>query len=114
MALPIAPPPTMTTRRPLIACVPVAMRGRSRRRYVERDALRERQAVAVVDRVGRPAHVALPRVRSRFTAAAGVLLAAEGAADLRAGGPDVDIGDAAVASRRGEKDLGLLQVPRED
>src|SRR5690606_36414915 len=62
---------------------------------VELDALCQRQRVGVVDGVGLAAHVRAPRIRARLATAAGVLLAAEGAADLGAGGADVDVGDAA-------------------
>src|SRR6478609_9414837 len=63
---------------------------------VELHALGERQLAAVVDRVGRAAHVRLPAVRARFASAAGFLLAAERAADLGARRADVDVRDAAV------------------
>src|SRR5690349_9325129 len=53
--------------------------------------LRERQFGRVVDGVGRPAHVRLPRVRARLAPAAGLLLAAEGSADLGSGRPDVHV-----------------------
>ena len=53
-----------------------------------------------VDGAGLAAHVGLPGVGARLAAAAGLLLAAEGAADLGARGADVDVGDAAVASPR--------------
>jgi hypothetical protein len=55
-------------------------------------------ARAVVDRVGRAAHVALPGVGAGLAAAAGLLLAAERAADLGARRADVDVGDAAVGA----------------
>src|SRR5256885_12604550 len=55
--------------------------------------------------VGGAAHVGLPRVGAGFAAAAGLLLAPEGAADLGARGADVDVGDAAI--RGGEEALGL-------
>src|SRR6188472_671428 len=80
----------------------------------ELDALRQRQVLAVVDRAGLPAHVGLPGVGARLAAAAGFLLAAEGAADLGARGADVDVGDAAVAARGGEELLGRAHVERED
>src|SRR6478752_10205021 len=73
---------------------------------IELDALRERQCVGVVDRVRLPAHVRLPCVRTRLAAAAGFLLAAEGAADLGTGRADVDVRDAAVGACRGEVLLG--------
>jgi hypothetical protein len=46
--------------------------------------------------VGLPAHVGFPGVGAGFAAAAGFLLSAEGATDLRTGGADVDVGDATV------------------
>src|SRR4051812_32144021 len=82
--------------------------------HVEVDALRERKLAPVVDRVGGAAHIALPRIRAGFPPAAGLLLAAEGAADLRAGGADVHVGDAAVRAGRGEKQLRFADVGGED
>jgi two-component system sensor histidine kinase PhoQ len=67
---------------------------------------------APVDGVGLPAHVGLPGVRAGLAAAAGVLLAAEGAADLGARGADVHVGDAAVAAAGGQEPLGVLQAGR--
>src|SRR5262252_5236136 len=67
-------------------------------RSSEADALRERQRVRAVDGAGLPAHVGLPAVAARLAPAAGVLLAAEGAADLRAARADVHVGDAAIAA----------------
>src|SRR4051794_5022302 len=49
---------------------------------VEAHALRQRQLPREVDGVGGPAHVRLPRIGARLAAAARLLLAAEGAADL--------------------------------
>ena len=71
-------------------------------------------SIGVVDGVRGAAHVRLPRVRPRLAAAAGLLLAAERAADLRAGGADVDVGDAAVGAVGGEEPLGLALVGGED
>src|SRR5262249_7068879 len=48
------------------------------------------------------------------TTAAGVLLTAERAADLRAARPDVDVGDAAIGARRSEEPLRLTDVGGED
>jgi hypothetical protein len=62
------------------------------------DALRERQVAAVVESAGLAAHVGLPGVGAGLATAAGLFLAAEGAADLGSGGADVDVGDAAVAA----------------
>src|SRR5690606_18359323 len=81
---------------------------------VELDALGQRQRVGVVDGVGLAPHVGLPRIRARLAATAGFLLAAEGAADLGAGGADVDVGDAAVAAGGREEGLGGLRVLGED
>ncbi len=64
------------------------------------DTLRKRQILAVVDGAGGPPHVLLPRVRAGLPAAAGRLLAAERAADLRPGSRDVHVHDAAVRSFR--------------
>src|SRR6185437_3263915 len=80
----------------------------------ELDALGERQLVRVVDRIGRAAHVRLPRVRAGLAAAAGLLLATERATDLGAGWTDVDVGDAAVRTVRRGEPLGLADVERED
>src|SRR5690349_3581182 len=52
--------------------------------HLERDALGQRQFAAPVDGVGLPAHVGLPGIRARLTAATRILLAAERAADLGA------------------------------
>src|SRR5207302_4792680 len=73
---------------------------------IELNPLSQRQVAAEVDGRGLPPHVRLPRIRSRLAAAAGLLLPAEGAADLRPAGPRVDVGDAAVRSFGGEEALG--------
>src|ERR1017187_3973986 len=57
---------------------------------IETDALRQRQLRPVVDGVRGAAHVLLPCVGARFASASSLLLAAERAADLRAGRADVD------------------------
>src|SRR5690606_33753990 len=81
---------------------------------VELDALGQRQFVGVVDGVGLAAHVRTPCIRARLAAAAGFLLAADRAADLWAGGADVDVGDAAVRTAHRQELLGRLQVLGED
>src|SRR3981081_2503499 len=81
---------------------------------IEPHALRKRQLFSIAYRVGGPAHVGLPAVGARFAPSPGFFFAAEGAADLGSGGSDVDVGDAAVRSRRGQETLGLAQVERED
>ena len=87
---------------------------RPRPRSAELDALGQGEIVGVVDGVGRPAHVGLPRVAAALAPAAGGLLAAEGTADLGAAGTDVDVGDAAVAAVGGAEPLGLAHVGGED
>src|SRR5580704_14816579 len=86
-----------------------ARRRRLLRRDLELDSLRQRQVAAPVHRVGLAAHVGLPGIRARFAAAAGVLLPAERPADLRTGGAEIDVGDAAVTAGGGEEGLGVLQ-----
>src|SRR5579864_6153500 len=76
----------------------------------ETDTLGQRERIAVVDRVGSPAHVDLPDVGARLAAASGFLLTAECASDLRAGRANVDVGDAAVRAFGGQKSLSLLQI----
>ncbi len=67
---------------------------------VKPHALGQRQLLAVVDRARLPAHVGFPGVGAGLAAAAGRLLAAEGAADLGARGADIDVGDPAVRALR--------------
>ena len=76
----------------------------------ELDALGQRQRVGVVHGRGLPAHIGFPRIRAGLASAAGFLLAAEGAADFGAAGADVDVGDAAVASRCGEEAFGFAEI----
>ena len=81
---------------------------------IELDALRQRQLIGPVDGVGLAPHVLLPGIGAGFAPAAGFFFAAEGAADLGAGGADVHVGDAAVAARGRQEILGILQVGGED
>ena len=60
------------------------------------------------------AHVLLPGVAARFAAAAGFLLAAEGAADLGAARADVHVDDAAVRTGRRAELLRLADVAGEN
>src|SRR5919106_4250501 len=64
----------------------------------EPDALREGQRGAVINGIGRSAHVALPSIRARFAAAARLFLSTERTADLGARRAEIDIGDAAVGA----------------
>src|SRR5262249_17061596 len=80
----------------------------------EADALRQWKVAGVVDGVGLAAHVELPGIAAAFAAAAGVFLAAEGAADFGPAGSDIDIGDAAVAASGGDEQLGLANIVGED
>ena len=63
---------------------------------------------------GDAAHIGLPGIRAGLAAAARLLLAPEGAADLGAGGADVDIGNAAVRSDGGDELFHLAHVGGED
>src|SRR4051794_25828241 len=62
---------------------------------IKRDPLRQRQFLRVIPRVCRSSHVSLPRIGSRLSSPARILLTAEGAADFGAAGADVDVGDSA-------------------
>ena len=66
----------------------------------ELDSLCQRQRVRVIHRDRLPPHVRLPRIATALASAAGILLAAESAADLGAAGSDIDVGDAAIAAAR--------------
>ena len=81
---------------------------------IEDNSLGQRQVAAVIDRVGLPAHVAFPGIRTGFAAAAGLFLAPEGASDFGTGGADVDVGNAAVRADCGEKLFGLTDVLGKD
>ncbi|MDL1901135.1 sigma-70 family RNA polymerase sigma factor, partial [Anaerolineae bacterium CFX9] len=70
------------------------------------------QLKTALDRL--PPHVDLPRVGARLAAAARLLLAAERAADLGAGGAHVDVGDAAVGALEAQEALGLGHAVGED
>src|SRR5271165_734848 len=72
----------------------------------EFDALRERNVVRPVDGHGLTPHVGLPGIAARFASATGILLAAKCPADFRAAGPDVHVGNAAVASGVAQEPLG--------
>src|SRR6202034_1582607 len=85
-------------------------RYRPWRLQLEGDALRERQLRRPVDGVGLAAHVGFPGIAAGFAAAAGVFFAAESPADFRAAGPDINVGDAAIAARVAEEALGREQV----
>src|SRR6476619_3758981 len=85
------------------------MAQRSRPLQVELDALCQRQRIGVIDRVGLPAHVGPPCIGTRLATAARLLFAAERAADLRTGGADVDVRDAAVRTGGREEGLGRLE-----
>src|SRR5712672_2542693 len=80
---------------------------------IEPHALGQRQLGSIAYRVGGPAHVGLPAVGARLAPPSGLFFAAECAADLGAGGSDVDIGDAAVRSRRRQETLDLREAEEE-
>src|ERR1035438_3457866 len=81
---------------------------------IERDALSQLHLPAEVDGGGLAAHVGLPGVGPAFAAAAGLLLAAKGAADLGAAGARVHVGDAAIAARSRQEQLALPLVVGDD
>src|SRR5688572_33007498 len=89
-------------------------RAKGRLRQVELNPLGERQVGAVIDGVGRAPHIGAPAVRTALAAAAGILLAAERAADLCARRTNVDVGDPAIRAGGRDKPLGLAQIGRED
>src|SRR5690606_11368275 len=68
----------------------------------------------IVDRVGGTPHIGLPRIRSAFAATAGFLLAAEGPADLGAGGADVAVVTPALRAAIASKQLRLAHSAGED
>src|SRR5438874_2161914 len=80
----------------------------------ELDPLRQRQFGRPVDGCSLAAHVGFPRIAAGFAAAAGVLLAAECAADFRSAGADIHIGDTAVAAAMAQKGLGCDQISCEN
>src|SRR5438093_293963 len=81
---------------------------------LEANALRQRQCARIVDGRGHPAHVGLPRIATGLAPAAGFLLATEGAANLGAARPDIDIDDAAIAALGRGEQLGFAQICGED
>src|SRR5215472_9011161 len=83
-------------------------RGHRRRlfrssREVELNPLCKRQALAIVDRITGSTHIGLPRIRACFTAAPGLLLAAEGASNFGPGWADIDVRDSAVGPLTSEE-----------
>src|ERR1051325_340688 len=78
------------------------------------NALRQRQFLRIVDRNVLASHVGFPGVAAALAPAAGFFLAAKCAADLRAAGADIHIGDAAITAAAGKEVLGLAQVVGED
>src|SRR5208282_6561944 len=73
-----------------------------------------RQPGRIVHRARLPPHVALPGVGAALPSASGLLLAAEGAADLCPRRTDVDVGDAAIGAGGGKKGFGLADIEGED
>src|SRR4029077_7040054 len=78
------------------------------------DPLGQRQLFGIIDRDGLAAHIGLPGIAAAFTTAPGFLFPAERAADFSAAGPDVDVGNAAVAAAAGEKLPRLAEVVGEN
>jgi ubiquinone/menaquinone biosynthesis C-methylase UbiE len=78
------------------------------------DSLRQGEVFRKIDGNSLAAHVSLPSVAAALAAATGFFFAAEGAADFRAAGADVHIGDAAIAAAGGEELFGLAEVVGEN
>eukprot|EP00047_Mylnosiga_fluctuans_P013855 m.33831 g.33831 ORF g.33831 m.33831 type:complete len:546 (+) comp5145_c1_seq1:34-1671(+) len=78
------------------------------------DALRQRESLGAVDGAGGAAHVLLPRVAAGLAAAAGLLLAAEGTADLSTGRGNVHVDDATVRAEGAGPLEDALQVLGEE
>src|SRR5213082_140077 len=95
------------------ACSPPAC-PRTRGSGAELDPLRQRQVPSPVDRRGLASHLGFPGVGTGLAATAGLLLAAECAADLRAAGSGIHIGDAAVRAGGREESLRRAQAVGED
>src|SRR3954447_13965382 len=62
------------------------------------NSLRQRQFFGVVDGHGLPAHISFPGVAAAFAATTGFFFATESAADFRATGADIHIGDATITA----------------
>src|SRR5690606_23415212 len=88
--------------------------GRACMASLEDDALSQGELAGVVHGLGLAAHIGLPGIGAGFATAAGVLLAAKCAADLRPAGADVHVGDPTVAAEGREEGLGFAQVGGED
>src|ERR1017187_6070246 len=81
---------------------------------VEADALGQGKLGGIIDGHGLAAHVVFPGAAAAFPAAASFLSPAEGAADFRAAGPDVDVGYAAVAPALRQEQFGFAQIVGEN
>src|SRR5207247_9435195 len=92
---------------------PVLRRAASLAR-AELDSLCQRQLRGKVNRVGLAAHVILPAIASALATAAGIFLAAERTADLRAAGSRIHIGNSAIASHCTDEFLGFAYVVGEN
>src|SRR5688500_12591260 len=78
--------------------------------HIEAYSLGQGQIFAPIDGVRLAPHVGLPGIGAGLTAAAGVFLTAERAADFSSGSADVDVGDAAIAARGRQKSLRALHA----
>ena len=87
-----------------------AYRATQRARLAELDSLRQGQRLSPVDGIRLAAHIIFPGIRTGFAATTGLLFTTECTADLRAGRADVDIGDTAIATVRGQELLGAVEA----
>src|SRR5687768_1529753 len=63
---------------------------------IKLNALRQRQLIRVIDRIGLPAHISLPGIGAALTAAARFFFPAKRTAYLSTRSTDVHVGNAAV------------------
>lgn len=81
---------------------------------VEGHPLGQGQGRAIVQRIGSPPHIGLPRIRAAFAPTAGFLFAPKSPADFGTRGADVHIGNAAIAATGRKEGFRLAHVIGED
>src|SRR5690606_27571853 len=104
------------------ACLPIPAPGRTsyNRKMtkfcsdVKPYPLGERKRIPVVNGIGLPTHIRFPGVRSRFTAASGILLSTKSPTDFSTGSAQIYIRNPAVTSRCTDEPLARLDAVRED
>ena len=81
---------------------------------IEANPLGERKLAAEIDGAGDAAHIALPGVRTGFTAPARLLLATKGTANLGARRTNINVDNPTIRSRRRQKMLHLAHIVGKD